>query len=190
MLDDGRRMENEDVGEGASDKGKQVQSESIKSSSSTSTEGSVLSQSVHHDDQEEEPARLLHAAGTAAAGEGQATSRIEQFSEHLDDSLARIDRTLEDLERSKLAFRDSLIQQIEARRLAIHKHEIYLASCSERQELMRKDRELVSLLYPKGVPYRARLAMILTQSVIFAMPCVGESNEKDGESVWTGRPND
>ncbi|PLW39863.1 hypothetical protein PCASD_07904 [Puccinia coronata f. sp. avenae] len=144
MLDDGRRMENEDMGEGASDKGKQVQSESIKSSSSTSTEGSVLSQSVHHDDQEEEPARLLHAAGTAAAGEGQATSRIEQFSEHLDDSLARIDRTLEDLERSKLAFRDSLIQQIEARRLAIHKHEIYLASCSERQELMRKDRELVN----------------------------------------------
>lgn len=164
--------EYEDVVERACDKGKGVQSESINSSSSTTTEGSVLSQSVHHEDLEQSPVRL-------AAGEGREGGRIEDFRERLDDSLARIERTLNDLERNKVAFRDSLMQQIHARRLAIHNHEIFLASCSDRQELMRRDRELVSLIQSYFVHPMGSNVFFFFRFFFW----LGESHEKDGESV-------
>ncbi|WAQ83198.1 hypothetical protein PtA15_3A567 [Puccinia triticina] len=101
---------------------------SSSSSSSTTTEGSVLSQSVLHDDPDDTSPGAL----------------VQLSADRLAHSLARIELTLADLDNHKQAFRLALRSQILARTTAIQKHEVFLASCSQRQELMRKDRDLVN----------------------------------------------
>ncbi|POW06749.1 hypothetical protein PSTT_08758 [Puccinia striiformis] len=111
-------------------------SSSISTSPSITTteeeeEGSVLSQSIQHEDPDSfspftNPLELLSTQDT------------------LDSSLLNIEHTLQDMEDHKIAFRERLSSQIEDWNNAISKHEIFLDSCEIRNELMRKDRELVN----------------------------------------------
>ncbi|KAA1110399.1 hypothetical protein PGT21_020388 [Puccinia graminis f. sp. tritici] len=139
--DEGRGVEGEGGGGRRNSKGKgvQVSLESDHSSSSTTTEGSVLSRSVQEEedqDRSEEEHRIGRQPEVPAV--------VEVVRERLDVCLAQIDATLVSLESHKLAFRARLEEQIRAREAAIYQHELFLASCSERQELMRKDRDLVN----------------------------------------------
>ncbi|MBW0506570.1 hypothetical protein O181_046285 [Austropuccinia psidii MF-1] len=98
--------------------------ESIRSSS-THTDGSVLSQSLI--DEEVERADKNMDIGI----------RLTELMSHMEVKL-------EELELKRKAIRDELWKRLKERTSIIQEHEVFLASCTQRQELMRQDRELVN----------------------------------------------